>query len=565
MRKKVLFTALACCISAVSGAQGVDYSQGVFIVNEDWYGHQNSTINFLTDEGEWVYRCFQKENPGMELGCTNQYGAIYGDRFYLVAKQAKDPGATVQGGRFTVCDAKTMKCLKQFPTISVSESGTSNADGRSFLGVDEHKGYISTSNGIYVYDMDAMEIKGAIAGSGNPEDEGYGSLYRGQTGTMVRVNRRVFAVHQNDGILVIDAETDAVERVIGGPDGWGYGSVVLSKDGSLWASVAKSNGSGLAAPFIMQIDPATCDTVRVNMPDGINPPANSWYAWTPDGFCAATQENVLYWNGGASSWASGSKIFKYNIDRGEFSLFIDLEAEGLGWQLYGCSFRVHPVSGDAYISLYHGFQDPAYVTRVYGSDGKVKAEYPMIENYWFPSLPVFPDNGEPVANPVRELVVDANGGEVSMPLEGIASDPDNMEASMVKTLKAVSDPSLVDAAVEDGILLVVPKGSAGQAEITIAINSNGKLAEVVVPVRVEISTGMDVQEGDGKRLAYVSGNGIFVKGCGGMRFALYTMDGRLSGIYDCVEDGCLVSGLAAGYYVLKSVGGEALSLKLAVR
>ena len=52
----------------------VDYTKGTFIVNEDWYGHQNSTVNFLTDEGEWVYRVVQKENPGVELGATVQYG-----------------------------------------------------------------------------------------------------------------------------------------------------------------------------------------------------------------------------------------------------------------------------------------------------------------------------------------------------------------------------------------------------------------------------------------------------------------------------------------------------------
>lgn len=70
----------------------MDYSQGTFIVNEDWYGHQNSTVNFLTQDGEWHYRVFQTENPGHELGCTTQFGTIYGDKFYLVSKQERDPG-----------------------------------------------------------------------------------------------------------------------------------------------------------------------------------------------------------------------------------------------------------------------------------------------------------------------------------------------------------------------------------------------------------------------------------------------------------------------------------------
>lgn len=55
----------------------VDYTNGVFIVNEDWFGHQNSTLNFISNDGEWTYRVIQKENPGKELGATAQYGTIY--------------------------------------------------------------------------------------------------------------------------------------------------------------------------------------------------------------------------------------------------------------------------------------------------------------------------------------------------------------------------------------------------------------------------------------------------------------------------------------------------------
>ena len=43
-----------------AGAAEKDYSDGVFIVNEDWYGHQNSTVNFLRpydkDGNYWEYR-----------------------------------------------------------------------------------------------------------------------------------------------------------------------------------------------------------------------------------------------------------------------------------------------------------------------------------------------------------------------------------------------------------------------------------------------------------------------------------------------------------------------------
>ena len=150
--------------SSILRSTDMDYSQGTFIVNEDWYGHQNSTVNFLTQDGEWHYRVFQTENPGHELGCTTQFGTIYGDKFYLVSKQERDPGAKITGSRFAVCDAKTMKVIKEFKYIAQNAEGKSIADGRSYLPVDEHKGYIGTSNGIWIYDSDKMTIGKQIEG-----------------------------------------------------------------------------------------------------------------------------------------------------------------------------------------------------------------------------------------------------------------------------------------------------------------------------------------------------------------------------------------------------------------
>lgn len=322
----------------------VDYTKGTFIVNEDWYGHQNSTVNFLTDEGEWVYRVVQKENPGVELGATVQYGAIYADKFFIIAKQPKDPGSSI-------------------------------ADGRGFLGVDEHKAYVGTSNGIYVLDLDKLEITGSVGGAGTDSDDPYQQLYGGQIGNMVRVNDRVFAVHQKNGLLVINLATDEVEKTVEAPEGWGFGSVVLSKDGNLWLSLAASSGSGQADTRIVKLNPATLEQTVIECPEGIFGPANSWYAWTPDCFCASKQNNVLYWNGGNSSWFSGKTVYKYDIDSNTFSTFIDYNDDPDGWQIYGCSFRIDPVTDEAIVSLYKGYGDPTYVVRKYDNEGKQIAEY----------------------------------------------------------------------------------------------------------------------------------------------------------------------------------------------
>ena len=97
----------------------VDYTQGVFIVNEDWFGHRNSTTNYLTRDGKFVY------NNTTEIGATACFGAAWGNRYYIIAKQAKDNGSKVEGGRITICDANTMRIIKQIKDIDGDNDGRS--------------------------------------------------------------------------------------------------------------------------------------------------------------------------------------------------------------------------------------------------------------------------------------------------------------------------------------------------------------------------------------------------------------------------------------------------------
>lgn len=403
--KKALFSFVlaSCAVLAAHGA-GIDYTQGVFIVNEDWYGHQNSTLNYLLPDdpaGEyWHYRVIQAENPGRELGCTNQFGAIWNGRFYFIAKQAKDGGASVTGGRITVADAVTLKIIKQLEYIAPDGS---QCDGRGFVGVSASKGYVSTSNGIWILDLDNICITGKVAGSENPNGSGdkpntdpSGSLYHGQCGTMVRAAGRIFAAHQSAGLLVIDTETDRVTDVIDMSvvqEGAGIGTVVLGADGNLWVSIAAgSDGRGSALPYLLKVDPTNLDYTVIALPEGVYGPSNSWYAWTPDAFCASESENALYWKGGANTWFAGKYIYRYDINTDECKRIINLEKDDADWKIYGCSMRVHPLSNEIYMSVYHDFQDPTYALRRYDSHGTLIAEYPMISNYWFPSIPVFPQS-----------------------------------------------------------------------------------------------------------------------------------------------------------------------------
>lgn len=465
----------------------VDYTNGVFIVNEDWFGHQNSTLNFISNDGEWTYRVIQKENPGKELGATAQYGTIYGDKFYIISKQEKDPGASIVGGRLTIADAKTLKIEKQLTTFATNSEGKSIADGRSFLGVDETKAYIGTTNGIYILDLTTNEIKGQISGAeGSATD-----LYSGQIGNMVRVDNKVYAVHQTKGLIVIDAITDKVKKVIPAEEGWGFGSVVLSKDGNLWLSLADKNGSGKADTRIVKLDPKSHKKEVITLPEGMFGPANSWYAWTPDGFCASTQQNILYWNGGESSWFSNKTIFKYDIDKKECTKFIAIDDP---WKIYGCSMRVHPVTDELYVSLYQDFGNQSYTLRKYDTTGTIIKEYPMIANYWFPSLPVFPDNFAPTAKDLGVIRV-SNTKRTNIKLDDFVEDKDNLPASIIMTVKEISDADLFDAKIVNGYLSINPLVEPeGEQTVTIKINSNGKIIEKVVTIEFMTDEALGVNE-----------------------------------------------------------------------
>ena len=202
---------------------GQTYTDGVFVLNEDWYGHNNSSINFLHPESGIIDYYLVQTNPAnmdgsiiQTLGCTAQYGVIYGNKMYVISKQNQDPGENAeekQGGRLVILDAKNMQVLYRLPIIA-EKNGKSIADGRSFVGVDENKGYIGTSNGIYILDLNTYMLNGIIEGSENPlitGDEspstGLGALYENQIGMMIRTQDHVLAIQQDKGILVINPET----------------------------------------------------------------------------------------------------------------------------------------------------------------------------------------------------------------------------------------------------------------------------------------------------------------------------------------------------------------------
>lgn len=441
----------------------VDYTQGLFLVNEDWYGWDNGTVNFLTSDGRWVYRAFRRENPGETLGVTTQYGTIYGGRFFFVSKQANSTAGTSTGGRLVVADALTLKRVAAFDEIG--------GDGRSFVGVDEHTAYIGTSSGITRFDLESMSLGETIAGTG-----GEGGLYAGQIGAMVRAGSYVFAAKQSVGVLVIDAATHTLHATIDLPT---ISTLTLGRDGGVWAADATS---------LVRIDVATLETRSRLLPDDCRV-SSTWGAWNAGSLCAAYRKNFLYFAN-----EKENQIARYHILTDELDAdFFTLPDQGRAYvqQFQGAGLRVDPrndrlivtATQSGYLSHYMN----NWVHVVDGLSGELLGTVELEPYYWFPALPVFPDNEAPVIALPDRLSIGREPVKISL-LEAV-TDADNLSASIVSAVE-VEDSSVATARIS-GYDLTVSGVSIGDTHLTLTVNSNGKKATRTVDVQVTEASGID--------------------------------------------------------------------------
>jgi len=436
--------------------EDVDYTHGIFFINEDWFGWDNGSLNFLDKNGKMIYRAFRRENGNTEtLGITTQFGCIYGDNFYFISKQAKTSPDAKSGGRLVIADARTLK-----KKIAFDEIG--GGDGRSFLGVNEKTGYIGAANGIFVFDMENFKLGDIIEGTGK------GSTYEGQIGIMIRTGEYVFAAKQNTGVLVIDPDKNEIKTTIDLPQ---ISTITMSKDGYIWA--------GAETNYLLKINPYTLETSRTGLPDGmqIN---SSWGAWNAGSLCASTQHNILY-------FTHSSHIIRYDIDNDTFDTeFFELPGQESEYKqiFYGSCLRVDPVTDNLIITatesgyLTHFMQNWIHV--VDGTSGALINTIRPETYYWFPALPVFPDNYFPLISGFENISMETNIYKIY--LGDKVSDADNMACAILKTA-TTEDTSVATVSVEADTL-VITGHKKGKTTLTLKVNSNGKTAVQTVSLEV---------------------------------------------------------------------------------
>ena len=445
-------------------------------------------------------------NPTTKLGVTTQHGQLYGGRFFLVSKQANSSeamGSTI-GSRLAVLDAVT---LEQQGSILRFGDPDSVYDGRSYCAVNPDKGYIATSGGIFVLDVNAMTTSGPIEGTQSSAKGDYNSLYYGQCGDMVRFGQYVFAVQQGVGLHVIDPVTDAVVTTLSFPN---IVTVFVTAGGNLYVAnnsreIYDFSGGPYEADFTL-IDPVTFQVKEVHELGDTYGALSSWGAWRARMLCVdPDREQVYYYYDEFQNYIS-----RYDFSTREFTdKFIVLpEAVELNWDgtrnhqgLYASALSFDPHTGDMVVQTLEAA--PMYAYQIFNHNwvlfydaatGTLKREVRLQDAYWFPAMAVYPDLYAPTVH-VEEQMMKVGESKVFSLLDAV-KDADNIVSLAVTTAKS-NNEGVVRATVS-GLELFLTAIGTGRAQVMLTTDSNGRLASTSFTVTVTTDPTMGDVNMDGK-------------------------------------------------------------------
>ncbi|MDE7377311.1 MAG: leucine-rich repeat protein [Muribaculaceae bacterium] len=517
------------------------YQDGTIWLNEEWFGHCNGSLNYITSDGDVVYNAYETQNPWQAFGATSQYGTVYGGYLFVMSKQANDRGDTRNngGGRLVVADAKTLQRVASFDELG--------GDGRAVVGVNPGKVYVGTNAGIRVLNFADGEF---VLADEPVSGIAAGSAYAGQIGEMIAAGRYVFALKQSTGLLVIDAETDACVATIEDANAAG---VAQTPDGSVWFA---------AGDKIYRIHPATAEVEETyTLPEGQSITC-MWGSWKAANFFASSKENVLYWGAGS--------VYRWQVDEELptepfFTLDLDGAVANTKQAQYG-TMRYDSRSNQVLMATTHGASSNyrySWLHFINGANGELDRTIALKPYYWFPALPIFPDKYEP------ELTIDAialhiEDGALEIGLDEFVNDPDNLNCNVKISLDNF-ESDLATVALDGRTLAITPL-STGEFDLAFTLESNGKVARCVVPVAIDTTDGAaGIKAADG-RLWYAGGC-LEITGYEGYVFTISDVNGRMLHRFDIERDVTSVPmPLPAGVYMAQGKSADGcVSLKFIVK
>lgn len=557
-----------------------DYRDGTMIINEDWFGHTNSGMNYITPDYEIVYNPYFSVNNGKTFGCTAQYATVYGDKLIVVSKQDKDGGEPGEaGGRVVIADTASLERIGSINELKVAGE-TKSADGRAVAGAGGSKAYVSSNNGVYILDIDNISIVGKVSGA---HLEGTAdALYDSQTGDMVHAGKYVFAVHQNNGLIAIDTETDAEVKVFGtltsGSKRQVQG-VTQTSDGNIWYCEVTPNGNRFVC-----IDPETLEEIRSEqLPSDIKGITCGWGAWRSTQFFGDMTTGSLWFVPDSNSIAGGAvgenaHYYRWDTSKDISTLASVFNLGGLKalspqekQMVYGTS-RYDDRTGELIVMTTETGTSGHYANNWYyfvdPETGNINHTIIPEVNFWFQSLPVFPDKFECELTDEYKNGLDlkVNDEPAIIDLKDIVTDPDNHDYNIriheLQTYALNANEVNIADFERNGTKLIVTPKNVGTTNYVFSVESNGKTSDITLPVAVSGSTGVSDLEAQDRSIK-VTGNRVVMKGYKDEHFYFTTLDGRIMSSFDVDADEYVAElGFSSGVYVL---AGKNVSVKIIIK
>ncbi len=583
-----------------------NYQDGFFWLNEEWFGHTNGSINYITADDEIKYRVFEAQNSGEFFGCTSQYGMIFGDRLYVMSKQQLDNGDRYRagsGGRLVVADAKTLKKIVAFDEIGTTagtgatgpNGSTMAGDGRACVGVRPDKVYLGHHKGIRVLNIDLDK-----AASDDPEtaasaftlgneivvnDNNGSGLYNGQVGDMVATQNFVFAVSQDRGLLVIDPEKDEIIKLLGtvyistdskGNEKISYSvqGVTQTADGHVWMTENDTRDKNNVITRFVEIDPLTAEIINTyTLPEGAGTVNTGWGAWRSANFFAGKKKNVIYWGNVGSGYndqilgAGTGYIFRWEPGKElPTEAFFNLgKRPGMNettFQQPYATMGYDEVRDRVVMATTHGASynyRHEWIHFIDGTTGEELSWQKLAPYFWFPAMPIMPDKYDPELS-LGAINIESVDRNLEIDLSEYLSDADNIDANIRVELADADEDAEVSTYLAnytlDGRQLYVNPKAQGSEPLNFVIESNGKRIMASIPVSVG-TTGVDLTLGNAAGKIFTSGQDIILEGYAGFDFSISDMQGCVVGSYHAenVKE-TIATGLPGGIYILSGVKGN---------
>ncbi len=478
------------CVPAISSALRIkssadtDYTKGILILNEGWFGHDTGSLNFLASEGYWIYDAYLRNNPDHHLGITSQYGECFADQIYIVSKQPEGD-APGDGGILTVLDAASLHYVG-----GIHQLPDDRTQPRAFCAWDRHKGYLSTRDHIYAIDLDRLEILSVVEGT-----DQYTSF--DSNGEMLRYGDRVFAVRQSSGVDAIDPVTDDVVNIPAELTE----ALAVTPDGSLYAATRnEANEFVKISPSTLSIEkPIDIDGDKVKI-------ANVWNTWKKAPIAADKTCNAVYYvtQKAMEDEPQGPRtVAKYDFDNDTFTeTFITLpgtaDGESADWVLYGEGVSVDPASGNIMLTAVEAGYGVHFsrncIFEAEPSTGEIIRRHIMENGYWFPAMVLYPDFAAPEIDALR-LTLPTDEASFTLDVASattLSTGNPNLIRYTARTLTGSAEVTPADAA---GVF-EVNASDGGEYELELTADFQGKSTAVILS---GISTGTAILQADASR------------------------------------------------------------------